>query len=232
MYPMIFMRSADAIQGSFYDLWFTVALYLPRILAAVIVFLIGWIVATVLYRIVIEVSKVLRVDDALKSAGVDEAAKEAGFKLDAGRFLATLVMWFVILVFLVASLEILGLTTVNLFLQKVVLLYLPQVMIASLILILAAVVAEIVRGLVAGSARAAGARSANLAGTVAKWAIWIFGVLAALDQLGVGAFVQTMFTGVVVALSLAFGLAFGLGGKDAAADVIKRLRSEIKHDME
>ena len=230
---MIFMRSANAIQGSFYDLWFTVALYLPRILAAIIVFIIGWIVATVLYLIVMEVSKVLRVDEALKSAGVDDAAKEAGFRLDAGRFLATLVMWFIILVFLVASLEILGLTTVTLFLQQVVLLYLPQVIVASLILILAAVVAEVVRGLIVGSAKAAGAHSANLAGTVAKWAIWIFAVLAALNQLGVAtAFIQTVFTGLVVALSLAFGLAFGLGGKDAAADAIKKIRQEIKHEME
>ncbi len=233
MYPMIFMRSANAIQGSFYDLWFTVALYLPRILAAIIVFIIGWIVATVLYRIVVEVAKVLHVDEALKSAGVDDAAKEAGFRLDAGRFLATLVMWFVILVFLIASLEILGLTTVTLFLQQVVLLYLPQVIVASLILILAAVVAEVVRGLIVGSARAAGAHSENLAGAVAKWAIWIFGVLAALNQLGVAtAFIQTVFTGVVIALSLAFGLAFGLGGKDAAADAIKKIRTEIKHEFE
>lgn len=226
------MRSADAVQGSFYDLWYTVAMYLPRILAAVVVFIIGWVVATVLYRIVIEVVKVLKIDDALKTAGVHEAAKDAGVSFDAGKVLATLVMWFVALVFLVASLEVLGLTTVTIFLERVVLLYLPQVIIASLILILGAIVADAARRLVIGSAKAAGAHAANLAGTVAKWAIWIFAILAALDQLGVASvFIQTVFTGLVVSLSLAFGLAFGLGGKEAAARAIEKVREEIRHEM-
>lgn len=229
---MIFTQSANAVQGSFYDLWFTVAIYLPRILAAMVVFLVGWIIATILYRIVVEVVKVLKVEEALKGAGLHDAAKEAGFKLDVGVFLATLVMWFTALVFLVASLEILGFSVVTIFLERVVLLYLPQVIIASLILILGAIVAELVKNLVVGSAKAAGAHSANLAGSVSKWAIWIFAVLAALDQLGVAsAFVQTVFTGLVVALSLAFGLAFGLGGKDAAARAIEKMRQEIKHDL-
>ena len=134
----------------------------------------------------------------------------------------------VIVVFLVAALDVLGLTRVTIFLQQVVLLYLPQVIVAVLILILAAFVAEVVKSLVAGSARAAGAHAANLAGAVAKWAIWLFAILAAINQLGVATeFVQTLFTGLVVALALAFGLAFGLGGKDAAARTIERVRSEI-----
>ena len=227
---MIVTQSADVVQASFTGLWFTVMQYLPAMLAAVIVFVIGWIIGVILYRIVMEVVKVLRVDDALRAAGLNDAAKEAGFNLDVGRFLGTLVMWFVILVFLVASLEILGLSRVTVFLQQVVLLYLPQVIVASLILILGAIVAEVAKGVVAGSARAAGAHSANLAGSVAKWAIWIFAIMAALDQLQVAsAFIQTLFTGLVVALSLAFGLAFGMGGKEAAARTIERIRSEIAH---
>ena len=230
---MIVSQSANVIQSSFTDLWFTVVQYLPAILAALIVFIIGWIVGTILYRIVIEIVKVLRVDDALKAAGLNDAAKEAGFKLDIGRFLGTLVMWFIVIVFLVASLDILGLNRVTIFLQQVVLLYLPQVIVAVLILILAAVVAEVVKNLVSGSARAVGAHGANMAGSVAKWAIWLFAILAALNQLGVATeFVQTLFTGLVVALALAFGLAFGLGGKEAAARTIEHIRSEIAHHHE
>ncbi len=227
---MIVTQSANVIQSSFADLWFTVVQYLPAILAAVIVFVIGWIIGTILYRVVVEVAKVLRIDDAMKAAGLDDAAKAAGFKLDVGSFLGTLVMWFVVIVFLVASLDILGLNRVTIFLQQVVLLYLPQVIVAVLILIIAAVVAEVVKGLVSGSAKAVGAHGANLAGAVAKWAIWLFAILAALNQLGVATeFVQTLFTGLVVALALAFGLAFGLGGKEAAAQTIARVRSEIAH---
>ena len=225
---MIVSQSTSVVQGSFMDLWLTVAQYLPAILAAVIVFVIGWVVAVVLCRVVEHVVKVLRINDALKAAGLNDAAKEAGFNLDIGRFLGVLVQWFVIIVFLVAALYILGLNRVTIFLQPVVLLYIPQVIVAALILILAAVVADVVKNLVAGSARATGAHAANLAGTVARWAVWLFAILAALNQLGVATeFVQTLFTGLVVALALAFGLAFGLGGKDAAARTIERIRSEI-----
>jgi len=228
---MIVSQSAGVLQSSFTDLWYTVVQFLPAILAAVVIFIIGWIVGIVLYRIVDQVVKVLRIDDALKAAGLNEAAKEAGFTLNIGRFLGTLVQWFIVIVFLVASLDVLGLNRVTIFLQQVVLLYLPQIIVAVLILILAAIVAEAVKNIISSSARAAGAHSGNLAGTVAKYAIWITAVLAVLNQLGVATeFVQTLFTGLVVALSLAFGLAFGLGGKEAAARTIERIRGEIVHN--
>jgi len=228
---MIVAQSAASLQASFNDVWFTIVSFVPAILAAAVIFVIGWIIGMILAKVIEQIVDVLRIDDALKSAGVTEAVKDAGFNLDAGKLLGALVKWFVIVVFLVASLEVLGLVRVTTFLQQVVLLYLPQVIVAVLIIILAAIVADIVRNVVMGSARAAGVKQAAMAGAIAKWAIWIFAVLAALNQLGVAAaFWQTLFTGIVVALSLAFGLAFGLGGKDAAARSIERMRDEMAHD--
>ena len=227
---MIVSQSATVLQNSFSDMWMTVAGFLPNILGAVIIFIIGWIVGIVLYRIVEQVVKVLRIDDALKASGVNEAAREAGINLNIGAFLGTLVQWFIVVVFLMTSLEILGFSRVTIFLQQVVLLYLPQVIVAVLILVLAAIVAETARNIISGSARAAGAHSGNLAGTVAKYAIWVTAILAVLNQLGVASeFVQTLFTGIVVALALGLGLAFGLGGKEAASRTIERIRSEIAH---
>jgi len=228
---MIVSQSANVLQQSFADLWYAVVQFLPAILAAVVIFIIGWIVGMVAYRVVDQVVKILRIDDALRAAGLNEMAREAGFTLNPGAFLGTLVQWFVVIVFLVAALDVLGLTQVTIFLQQVVLLYLPQVFVAVLILILAAIVAEAVKNVVSSSARAAGAHSGNLAGSVAKWAIWITAVMAVLNQLGVATeFVQTLFTGLVVAVSLAFGLAFGLGGKEAATRTIEKVRSEIAHN--
>lgn len=227
---MIVSQSANVLQQSFIDLWLTVMAYLPSIIAAVVIFIIGWVVSIVLYRVVDQVVKILRIDDALKAAGLNEMAREAGFNLNIGAFLGTLIQWFVVIVFLVTALDVLGLNMVTMFLQGVVLGYLPQVIIAVLILILAAIVAEAVKGIVTSSARAAGAHTGNLAGNVAKWAIWVVAIMAILNQLDIASeFMQILFTGVVVAISLATGLAFGLGGKEAAARTIEKIRSEIAH---
>lgn len=228
---MILNQSANVIESSFADLWFAVVQFVPAIIAAVAIFLIGWVVSVILYRIVDQVVKVLKIDDLLETAGVEDMVKRAGFKLDTGAFLGTLVQWFVMIAFLVAAFNILGLNIVTVFLAQVVLRYIPQIIVAVLILILAAIVAEVVRGIIASSARVAGAHSGNLAGTIAKYAIWTTAIMAVLNQLGVASsFVQTLFTGFVVALSLAFGLAFGLGGKEAAARVIEHVRNEIAHE--
>ena len=99
---------------------------------------------------------------------------------------------------------------------------------AALILAVGAIVAHTISGIVAGGARAASVPSAKFAGGVAKWAVWIFAILAALSQLGIaGAFAQTLFTGLVAMLALAGGLAFGLGGKESAARYLESLRKDI-----
>lgn len=227
---MIVTQSAGAVQGSFWNLWYVVGLYLPNILAAFVWFVIGWIIGVALYHVVVEVVKALRINEALKATGLNEAAGRAGFTLDVGKFLGTLVEWFVILVFLIASLDILGLSSVTVFLQQVILLYLPRVIVAALMVIIGAIASEAARGVITHSARAVGAHGANLAGTIAKWAIMVFAILAALSQLGIGTdLIQTLFQGIVIAAALSFGLAFGLGGKDAAARTIERVRAEIAH---
>lgn len=224
---MFLQQWADVLTLSFQNLFSGLVAFLPNLLAAIIIFIIGWLIGAGLGRIVAQVIGSLRVDQALRAAGVDRVVERAGFGLNSGAFLGMLVKWFFIIVFLVAALDVLGLTEVTVFLRTVVLGYLPQVIVAVLILLVAAVVAEAAQRVVAGGAAAAHLRSANFLGSVARWAIWIFAILAALDQLGVTPFVQTLFTGVVVALALAFGLAFGLGGQAAAARSIEKMREQI-----
>lgn len=227
---MLIETWADVLTRSFQDLWLGIIAFIPNIIVALIIFVLGWLVGAALGRVVAQIVKSLKVDGALKSTGLAEAVERGGFTLDSGAFLGALVKWFFIVVFLVAALDVLHLTQVNVFLQTVVLGYLPQVIVAVLILLVAAVIAEVAARAVSGAAKAAHVASAGFAGSVAKWAIWIFAVLAALDQLQVAsAFVQTLFTGVIVALSLAFGLAFGLGGQQAAAGYIEKMRSEMKN---
>jgi hypothetical protein len=217
-----------ALQSSLMDIWLGFARFFPRLFVALFIFLVGWFIANFVKKIVIQIVRSIKVDHALRGLNVEHLLKRAGFNLDSGAFVGGLVCWFIVIAFLVASFDVLGLTQVNIFLQQVVLIYLPQVIVAALIILVAAVIAEAMQKVVAGAAAAGGIRSANFAGSVARWSIWIFGILTAIFQLGVAApFIQTLFTGIVVAIAIALGLAFGLGGQDAAARFIERVRQEI-----
>jgi len=168
-----------------------------------------------------------------QALGAEEPLARAGFRLDTGAFVGGLVRWFLIVVFLVATIDVLGLPQVNIFLREVVLVYLPNVIVAALILVVAAFVAEATQRIVVGSAKAAGVPSTHLLGGITKWAIWIFAILAALYQLGIaGVFAQTLFTGFVAMLAIAGGLAFGLGGRDAASRYIESLKRDIGGNRE
>lgn len=227
---MLIQTWANVLTSSFQNLWFGIVTYIPNIVVAVIIFVIGWLIGSAVAKVIEQVIKSLKLDVALRSTGINDAVERAGFSLDIGKFLGTLIKWFIIIGFLVASLDVLGLMQVNSFLKDVVLSYLPQVIVAVLFIIVGALLAEAAKNVISGAARAAEVKSAGLAGSVAKYAIWIFAILAALDQLQVATgFIQTLFTGVVVAISLALGLAFGLGGQEAAARYIEKIKGELNH---
>lgn len=215
-------------QQSLQDIWLGTAAFVPKFIVAIVILIVGWVIGGIVDRVIAQVIKALKIDNVLRSAKFDQLVNKAGFNLDTGKFIGGLVKWFIIVVFLVASLDVLGLSQVNSFLQQVVLLYLPKVIVAALIILVAAVIADIVEKMVVGAARAAEIKSANFAGKISRWAIWIFAILAALLQLDIAAsFINTLFTGVIVAISLALGLSFGLGGQDAAAKFIEKVKGEI-----
>jgi hypothetical protein len=227
---MIVQTWVEVLQNSFAQMLNSTVGFIPNFLGAIIIFIIGWFIGALLGRIVAQAVRAIKVDQALRSAGIDDVVRRAGYDLDAGAFLGALVKWFVIIVFLMFALTVLGLTAVTLFLNQIVVSFLPAVIVAVLILLVAAVIAEVAQGVIVGAARAAGIRSAGFAGAVTKWAIWGFAIIVALSQLGIAtAYFQTLFTGLVVAVSLAFGLAFGLGGQEAAARAIEKTREQMNN---
>jgi hypothetical protein len=225
---MILQTWGEVLRQSFMSLGVGLIGFLPNVIIAVVIFIAGWVVGSILCRIIAQVFAALKVDNMLRTTGLEDVVHRAGFKLNSGLFVGMLVEWFVVVAFLIAAFNVLGLNQVNVFLQQVVLYYIPQVIVAVLILLVAGIVAEVSQNIVAGSARAAGLASANFLGTVTRWAIWIFAILTALYQLGIAAaFVQTLFTGIVVAISIALGLSFGLGGQEAAGRVVDEVRRKV-----
>lgn len=221
---------SDALTLSFQDLWGGIIAFAPKLIIALVIFIVGWIIAVALGKIVAQIIRAFKVDKALQAAGIEGPLTKAGFKLDSGAFIGGLVRWFFIVIFLVAAIDVIGLNDVNEFLRGVVLLYLPKVIIAALILVVASILSDVTQRIVVGSAKAASISSAGFLGGITKWSIWIFAILAALYHLGIaGVFAQTLFTGFVVMLAIAGGIAFGLGGKDAATRYIEKLRKDITH---
>ena len=163
-------------------MWIDIVSIIPSILVAIVLLLLGWIVGGGLAKIVAQLVDTLKIDAALRSAGVDKVVDKTGYKMNAGGFLGGLVKWFVIAIFLVAALEVLKLTQVTAFLSQIVFFYMPQVIVAVLILLIAAVLADFTSNLVVGAAKAADIGSPYFVGSVARWAIWIFAILAALDH--------------------------------------------------
>ena len=225
---MIVSTWGEVLSASFKGIWFGIASILPNIIFAIVIILLGWLIGAVIEKLIIKLITASKLDNVLTSAGLRDLLNKGGFNLNTGAFIGALVKWFLIVTFLVASMEILGLSQVNEFLKNVVLGYLPQVIAAVLILIAAAVVAELAQKTVVGSSKAAGIKQSNFLGNVTKWAIWIFAILMALTQLGIAvSLLNTLFMGVVVAIALALGLSFGLGGQEAASRYIEKVRGEI-----
>jgi len=225
---MLVQTWGDVLTTSFQDVWLGVARFLPNLVVAIVIVILGWLIGAVIGKAVWQIFRSIRVDEALRKTGAEDLMRRGGMNLDSGAFVGGLVKWFIIVVFIVAAFEVLGLQQVNAFLSQVVLGYLPQVIVAVLVLLVAGVVGDVVQRIVNASARAAEIRSAHMLGALSRWAIWVFGFLVALSQLGIGVqIIQTLFMGVVVALSLAFGLAFGLGGQEAAANWIDKTRGEM-----
>lgn len=224
---MLVQTWGEVITASFQTLWAGFMGFLPSLLGAIIVFIIGWVIAIALGRLAAQIIRVLRIDQILEKMGFEKALDRSGLKLDSGKFIGELIKWFLIIVFLMAATDIIGLTQVTEFLKQV-LLYIPRIIVAVLILLVAVMVASFLQRLVKAGVEAAGLKSSGFLSAVTKWAVLVFAILAALLQLGiVPALIQTLFTGLVVALALAFGLSFGLGGKDLAGHFLTRIKNEI-----
>ncbi len=221
------VAASDIVRSSLVTLWGNVAGFLPKLVAAIVVFLVGWLIAVLLAKLVWHVVRVIRLDRGLESIGFRKVWERSGYKLNSPLFFYELVKWFFIIVFLMAATDILGLAQVTEFL-RVVVLYLPNVFIAALVLLIGVLVAKFLEGLVRGSVKAAQLASANVLGSMTKWSVIIFSLLIALDQLRVAEeIVRIVVIGFVAAGAIAIGLAFGLGGKSHADDVIGKMRKHI-----
>jgi len=222
--------SQEVLQGPLLELWDTIVSYIPNILGAIIIFLIGVIIALVLRSVVVKVVAILRVDELAKRLEIKSQFERAGVHLHIGHLLGWIVKWFFVIIALIAATDILGWDQVTQYLEQVVL-FIPNVIIAVIILLAGILLANFVRNVVKSAVEAAKLASADFLSGIAKWAILVFSFMAAMVQLQIAPeLINVLFTGLVAMLALAGGLAFGLGGREHASKLLTRLKRDISSE--
>ena len=211
------------------DLYSKILTYLPNLVAAIIVLIVGWILAIFLSKLIVEVLEVIKVDLLANQLGLQNLGAKMEKKLSISALGGWLVKWFFFLGSFVAAADILGLNAVSSFLYQEVLSYAGQVIIAMAILLLGMLAANFFAGIVNSTVKASGLHKGEALGALTKWAILAFSVIAALSQLQIAtAFLQDLFRAIIAMLAIAGGLAFGLGGQGTAKRILESAEESLK----
>lgn len=193
---------------------------IPRIVGFVVILIVGWLIAGALAAGVAALLRAIRFNDLAQRSGISGFVQNMGIRKDASGVLADVVKWFVRLIVLVVAFDALGLPAVSAVFQQF-LLWIPNLVVAVVVLVIAGLAANALGDLVRGATAQAGFSNPDLLETITRVAVWSFGIVVAVNQIGVAqALVNTLFMGFVGALALAAGLAFGLGGRDTAGQIV------------
>jgi len=221
------MSILNAVIASFQSALALLFSFVPRLIGFLLIILIGWIVGTAVSRAVTFLLKKVGFDRLAQRIGLHRAGQQAGVSLDIADILGKVVYWFIFLIFLVPAVNALDIPAVSNILTQIIA-FIPNVFVAILILFLGLFAATVAADVVRGGAGRAGLGNSNLIANIVRYAIIGFVALVALEQLQIApALLNILFTAVVGAAALAFGLAFGLGGRDTAQKYLDRTESSI-----
>jgi len=210
------------------NLWQGFLSFIPVLLGAIIVFVIGWFISVGVGKLITEILKRVKFNQIFEKGGWKSALEKAEIKVDPSGFIGAIIKWILVIVFLLAAVEILGLIQFAGFLKSV-LAYLPNVIVASLIFVVTVILVDIVEKIVRAAVESIKVGYGAMVSAVIKWSIWVFALLAILHQLGIAKpLMETLFTGLVAMLVISLGIAFGLGGKDVAAEILQDVKRKLK----
>ncbi|OHA76425.1 MAG: hypothetical protein A3J30_00120 [Candidatus Wildermuthbacteria bacterium RIFCSPLOWO2_02_FULL_47_9c] len=224
--------TSSALSDAFRDLLSGVVSFVPLLIFAILVLLVGWFIAVGVGRLVADLLTRIKFNQVFERGNWKEALAKADLKVDPAGFIGGIFKWVLVIVFLLAAVEILGFEQFAGFLRDV-LAYLPNVIVAALILVVAIIVADIAEKVVRASVEGAKIGHGQFISSVVKWFIWIFALFSALLQLDIAVLpvqvlIQTFVQGIGYGVALAVAIAFGLGGKDQAAEILRDLRNKMQ----
>jgi hypothetical protein len=200
--------------------------YLPVLLGALVILIVGWIVAKAIRRLVDWLLKAIRFDALADKAGISEILRKGDLEISAREVISSIVYWLIIIMVLVMTVDALGLPKSSDVLSSLFA-YVPKVIAALLVLVVAMFLASFVSGIVRTAAGNANLPKPQVLAGISRWAIIIFAVTISLEQLGIAPLlVSATFNIILGGIVLALALAFGLGGKEAAAKYLEELKQK------
>lgn len=206
----------DTLIASFRDAFSMMLGAIPRILGFIIIVAIGWFISSLLARAVLGLLRAIRFDELMQRSGLADFMNKMGTGTDPAGIVAGLVKWIVRIVVLLVAFDTLGLPAVSDVMRQF-LLWLPNLIVALVILFIGGIAARALGNVVRGATAEGGFRNPETLSNVARTAVWAFSIVIAVNQLGIATnLINTLVTGLIGALALAAGLAFGLGGRDLA----------------
>ena len=194
----------------------------PKIIGFLLIVVAGWFVASLIERGLAALLRSIRFNDLAQRAGLSDFIARMGMNTDAAGMIGLVVKWFVRLIALVVAFDALGLPAVSEVLRQL-LLWLPNVVVALVVLVIGGLAARALSNVVRGAASEAGLSNTNFLAKAASIVVWAFAIVVAVNQLGIATeLVNTLFMAVVGALALGLGLAFGLGGRETAGEILRK----------
>ena len=195
--------------------------FLPSLVGALLVLVLGWIISGFLARLIESFLKRIGFEHAANQTGINDFVARAGQGWSASRIAGEIVKWFIRLIAIQAAAQILGMDQISQVINAI-LLWIPNLVVALVIIVVGLLIGRVVGGAVRASTSQMGLGSPELLAGIAQYAVIAFAVVAALGQLGIGqTVVNTLWIGIVGAVALAFAIAFGLGGREVAAEITR-----------
>lgn len=220
-YDIIARACANLIEG--------LISFVPKLIGALVIFIIGWLIAVGIGSLVSEILKRIRFNRLFEKGGLKTALEKAEIKVDASSFIGSICKWVLMIVVLAVAVEVLGFDQLTSFLTDKVLVFLPNVIVAAFIFVVAIIIADILEKVVRAVVEGAKVGYGQLVGAIVKWSILVFAIFTILYQLKIApSLIQTLLTGIIGLIVIAGGLAFGLGGKDIAAEILREIRRKIQ----
>lgn len=217
------MDLLHAFYSSIQEFWMYFREQIPRFFAAVLLLVVGWIIARVIEKSFVKFFRLIRLEDLAEKAGIENFLYRGGVKFTTSTLLAKLVYWFIMFTFTLAVLNSLGLQSAADLFNKMVL-YIPNLIVAFIVLLFGTLFAKFAHTASNAYLNNIGMSGAEGMSLVIKYAILIFVASMVLEQLNIGG--QILVSGFQIAfgaLCFALALAFGLGGREWASKIIERL---------